>query len=54
MRVGLNEKFKLTIASFIKGISLNLTSKVDLQASLSFDDICNLAIMVEKQLKGGS
>jgi len=51
MRVGLDEEPELKIARFIKELSPNITSKVELQHSLSFDDVC-LVIKVEKQLKG--
>jgi len=37
---------------FINGLSLNIANKVDLQPYLSFDDVCYIAIKVEKQLKG--
>ena len=34
VRVGLDEELELKIARFIKGLSLNITSKVDLQPCL--------------------
>ena len=52
MRVGLDEEPELKIARFIKGLSPSIASKVELQSYLSFDDVCHLAIKVEKQLKG--
>ena len=42
---------ELTIARFIKRLSSNIANKVKLQPYLSFDDACNLAIKIEKQLK---
>ena len=52
MRVGLDEEPKLKISRFIKRLSPGIGSKVDLQPSLSFDDVFHLAIKVEKQLNG--
>jgi len=52
MRDGLSKESELKIVRFIKGLSLNVYKKVDLQLYLSFDDVCNLAIKVEKQYKG--
>jgi len=54
MRVGLNEDVELKIARFIKGLSPNIANKVDLQCYLSFDDVCHLAIKVERNLRVGS
>ena len=36
---------------FVKSLSLNIANKVDLQLYLFFDDVHNLAIKVERQLK---
>jgi len=47
----LHEDYELTIARFIKGLSPTIP-KVELQPYLSFDDVCLLAIEIEKQLKG--
>jgi len=52
MRIGLDEKPELKIIRFIKGLCPSIASKVELQPYLSFDDVCHLAIKVEKQLKG--
>jgi len=52
MRVGLNEDNELTIAKFIKGLSPSIANKVGLQPYLSINDVCWLAIKIEKQLKG--
>ena len=52
IRVGLDEEPKLKIARFIKVLSLNIASKVELQPYLSFNDICHLAIKVQKQFQG--
>ena len=53
MLVGLDEEpeLELKIARFNKGLSPNITSKVELYLYLSFDDECHLAIKVEKELK---
>jgi len=51
MRVDLDEKPELKIARFMKGLSPSIASKVELQPHLSFDDMCHLAIKIEKQLK---
>ena len=51
MRVGLDEEHKLKIARFIKGLSPSIANKVYIQAYLFFDDVCHLAIKVEKQFK---
>ena len=51
MRVRFNTDLGLKIARF-KGVSPNITNKVDLQPYLSFDDVCNLTTAIEKQLKG--
>ena len=48
MRVGLDEEPELKIARFIKGLSPSIANKVDLRPYLSFDDVCHLAIKVEK------
>jgi len=50
MRVGLNEDNEPTIAKFIKDLSPNIANKVELQLYLSFNDVCHLAIKIEKQL----
>jgi len=47
----LDKEPEFKIAKFIKGLSPNIASKVKLQSYLSFDDMCHLAIKVEKQLK---
>jgi len=47
MRVGLDEEPELEIARFIKRLSHSI-AKLDLQPCLSFDDVCRLAIRVEK------
>ena len=52
MRVGLNEDNELTIARFIKGLSPNITHKVELQPYLSFNDVCHLTIKIKRQIKG--
>ena len=52
MRVGLHKVPELKIAKFIKGLSPSIANKVGLQPYLYFDDVCHLAIKVEKQLKG--
>jgi len=52
MRVSLDEEPELKIVKFIKGLSPNIPNKVDLQPYLSFDDMCYLAIKIEKKLKG--
>jgi len=51
MRVGLNEDSELTIARFIKGLSLNIANQVKLQPYLSFDNICNLIIKIDNNLR---
>jgi len=51
MRLGLNEEAKLAITKFIKGFSLSVVNKMDLQTFLSLNDACNLAIKIKKQLK---
>jgi len=48
MRVGLTEDSELTIARFIKGLSPSIAHKVELQPYLSFNDVCHLAIKIEK------
>jgi len=52
MRVSSNEDNELTIARFIRGLSLSIAHKVELQSYLSFNDVRHLAIKIEKQLKG--
>jgi len=52
MTVGLNDDNEHTIGRFIKGLSPSIAHKVELQPYLSFNDICHLAIKIEKQLKG--
>ena len=43
---------ELTIARCIKGLSPSIANKVELQPYLSVNDVCHLAIKIEKQLKG--
>ena len=52
MTTGLDEEPELKITRFIKGLLPSIANKVDLQPYLSFDDVCHLAIKVEKQLEG--
>jgi len=52
MRVGLDEELELKIARFINELSLTIASNVELQPYLTFDDVCHLAIKIEKQFKG--
>ena len=52
MRVVLNEKPKLKIVRFVKGLAAIIANKVEVQPYLSCNDVCNLAIKVDKQLKG--
>ena len=47
----MNKDDELTIARFIEGLSPNTANKVELQPYLAFDDVCNLAIKIAKQLK---
>ena len=49
MMVGVNKDNELTIVRFIKGLSPSISNKVELQSYLSFDDLCSLAIKIEKQ-----
>ena len=44
MRILLDQEPELRITRFIKGLSPNMANKVDLQACLSFDNVCSLAI----------
>jgi len=48
MRFGLDEEPELKIARFIKWLSPSIANKVDSQPYLSVDDVCHLAIKVEK------
>jgi len=48
MKVNLDEEPELKIARFIKGLSLSIVSKVELQPYLSFNNVHHLAIKVEK------
>ena len=48
MRFSWDEEPKLKITRFIEGLSPSIASKVDLQPYLSVDDVCHLAIKVEK------
>jgi len=52
MRLGLNKDNELIIARLLKGLSPSITHKVELRLYLSFNDICHLAIKIEKQFKG--
>ena len=51
MKVGLDEEPELKISRFIKGLSPSIANKVDLRTYLSYNDVCHLAIKVEKQFK---
>jgi len=48
MRVGLNEDNEIPIARFIKELSPSIAHKVKWQPYLSVNDVCHLAIKVEK------
>ena len=52
MRVNLDEELELKIARFIKGLSPNIAYKEELLPNLPFNDVCHLAIEVEKQHRG--
>ena len=52
MRVGLNDDNEHIIGRFVKGLSPSIAHKVELQPHLSFNNVCHLAIKIEKQLKG--
>ena len=48
----LDEDNELTIARFMKGLSPSIANKMKLRPCLSLDDVCNLTIKIERQLKG--
>jgi len=48
MSIGLDKEPKLKIIRFIKGLCPSIANKVNLQPYLPFDDVCRLAIKVEK------
>ncbi|XP_021730697.1 uncharacterized protein LOC110697622 [Chenopodium quinoa] len=52
MLCGLEEIVEHKIARFISGLNDNIAEKVELQQYWSFEDVCKVAIKVEKQLKG--
>ena len=47
-KFGLNEDSELTFDTFTKGLSPSIANKVELQPYLSFEEVCNLAIKIEK------
>jgi len=57
--LGLSRGYLLTlltrwIYNLIKGLSLGIINKVDLQPYLFFDDVCHLAIKIKSTLRIGS
>jgi len=52
IRSGLEEEPEQTMARFLKGLELAIAEKVDIQPYWSFEDLCKLAIKVEKYSKG--
>ena len=52
IRSGIKEEPEQTMARFIRGLQSNIAEKVDLQPYWSFEDVCKLAIKVEKYSKG--
>ncbi|KAF8021452.1 hypothetical protein BT93_G1786 [Corymbia citriodora subsp. variegata] len=53
MRCDIPEAQKQTIARFLGGLNQEVQDLVEFQPYWTFEDICKLAIKVEKQLKGG-
>jgi len=51
IRSGLEEEPEQTMARFIRGLDPNLAEKVDIQPYWCFEDVCKLAIKVEKHSK---
>ena len=52
IRSGLEEEQDQTMAQFFRGLDPGIAEKVDLQPYWSFEDLCKLAIKVEKYSKG--
>ena len=52
MLCGLEEIVEHKIARFISGLNDNIAEKVELQQYWSFEDVCKVALKVEKQIKG--
>jgi len=52
IRSGIEEEPEQTMARFLRGLEPSNTEKVDIQPYWSFEDVCKLAIKVEKYSKG--
>jgi len=52
IRSGLEEEPEQTMARFLKDLDPGIAEKVDLQPYWSLEDLCQLAIKVEKYSKG--
>jgi len=48
----LEEELEQTMARFLRGLDQAIAEKVDLQPFWSFEDLCKLAVKVEKYSKG--
>ena len=48
---GLDEEPQKTMVRFLKGLNPGIAVKIDLQSYQTFEDICKLAIKVEKHSK---
>ena len=51
IRSGLEEESEQAVVRFLKGLDQSIVGKVDLQAYWSFEDVCKLAIKVDKYSK---
>jgi len=52
IRSGIEEEPEQTMARFLRGVEPSIAEKVDIQPYWSFEDVCKLAIKVEKYSKG--
>ena len=51
LRSGIEEEPKQTMAQFLRGLEPSIAEKVDIQPYWSFEDVCKLAVKVEKYSK---
>lgn len=47
----LKERVEQKIAHFLAGLNMSITEKVDLQCYWSFEEVCEVALRVEKHAK---
>ena len=49
LRCDIEERIEQKIARFIAGVHLDIREKIELQPNLSFEEVCNSAVIFDKQ-----